>query len=630
MPRREDTESNRRKRARRARLKPWREVSKRALRGDGLRPDSSAVLHDRQSINDIPRTAKTQSANTVPTVPMRRLSTALMLAIQRQPGLLLVTGESGVGKSVFAVYLANELRAAGYPVLVNGPSSLALNGQVDLLRAWHTSSNRIFGHVPPVLLSDGVDLSLLQALRDVMPLLDVDASDSLGIRAVLVGDPSIRMLFDAPAFEMLRRRIRFEDRLEPLAREDILQFIQSTAAGPVIITTDVLGAIAQESHGLPANVQFLWTQAQRFAEDDEERIPRTAHVEEAAAMLQPSASIGARVSNWLGLRWRPQRFRWRPERSERPAAQPSDVRKGAAGAAMMALIAVFWTFFLNEGTDRSPRDFKSQPVALQPVQNGASPENRALSGQQSSQTNATPQVATGVPTPPQQQANPTPNAAPQIGQPQPAAPNQVANAPMTPATREPPSSILNATPQVEQPQPAPPQIASGRGSPSQQQPNAQIANGERASAGQEQQAIRVIPPAPVPRPARPRQLARDAAAKPKAETSKEPVASRRPAITARSMPKPITPQPLVIPEPAPNRIAKASPLPGQPSVAQQSPVPKADSQMQVAGAASRRAAAQHCEPYISAVDFALHKGPVRGLACQDASGAWWLVTQEKE
>jgi type II secretory pathway predicted ATPase ExeA len=601
MPRREDTESNRRKRARkRARLKPWREVSKRVVRGDSPRADRS-LADELQPIKEVPRSATTHAASTFPTAPMRRLNTALMLAIQRQPGLLLVTGEPGVGKSVFAAYFASELRAAGYPVLVNGPASVALNAQVDLLRAWHTSSNRIFGHVPPVLLSDGGDLSLLQALRDVLPLLDVDATDSLGIRAVLIGEPSLRKLFDAPAFERLRRRIRFEDRLDPLGKEDILQFIQSTAAGPVIITTDVLGAIAQESHGLPAKVQFLWTQAQRFAEDDEERIPRAVHVEEAAGKLQPPSSIGARVSDWLG-------FRGRPERSERRSvpgwlSTRLNVRKGAVGAAMMALIAVFWTVFLNESTDRNLTGVESQPVALQPAPNGES-----LSQQQPSTTNATPQVATGPAAPPaQQQPNPTPPVATGPGTPEPAqqqsATPQIANGQVTAPTRQ---------------QPETPQVGNGPSTPGQQQlATAKIEN-NRA----------MTPPAPVPRPARTRQLARDATI-PKTANAKEPVTPRLPETAARRVP-PNAAEPRLVPETAPNQLAKTSPPPGSPPVAQQSPPAKREPGMQLAGAGSKPAAAQHCEPYVSEVDFALHKERVRGLACQDASGAWWLVTQERE
>jgi hypothetical protein len=39
---------------------------------------------------------------------------------------------------------------------------------------------------------------------------------------------------------------------------------------------------------------------------------------------------------------------------------------------------------------------------------------------------------------------------------------------------------------------------------------------------------------------------------------------------------------------------------------------------------------ERCQPYISGVDFDGAKNHVSGLACQDSSGHWWLMTQKSE
>jgi hypothetical protein len=42
------------------------------------------------------------------------------------------------------------------------------------------------------------------------------------------------------------------------------------------------------------------------------------------------------------------------------------------------------------------------------------------------------------------------------------------------------------------------------------------------------------------------------------------------------------------------------------------------------------AATPQCEPYLASTDYAGNAANARGLACHDASGQWWLMSQKTE
>ncbi|HUZ34057.1 MAG TPA: AAA family ATPase [Xanthobacteraceae bacterium] len=71
---------------------------------------------------------------------------------------------------------------------------------------------------------------------------------------------------------------------------------------------------------------------------------------------------------------------------------------------------------------------------------------------------------------------------------------------------------------------------------------------------------------------------------------------------------------------SPSQIAAAPTVPPPPA---QAPPARSDTQLVAASVPT-------CQPYLSQVDFSGHAARVTGLACHDATGRWWLMSQQHE
>jgi len=201
----------------------------------------------------------------------------------------------------------------------------------------------------------------------------------------------------------------------------------------------------------------------------------------------------------------------------------SNLRNGVVGAAMVAIIAVFWTAFPRDNTDVNPPTSGQPSIALSPIHSEAQPKDDS---------------------PPTEQHSVT-----------------------------------------------------------------KLASGE--SAG----------PTRFSRATAPKEGTHDhIPGKAKAKPAKEPYKYRD-----------TEPEPRLLPEPAPNRqLAEISPQPESLPLPANSWPAEPEPHVQFADMSSQQTTEPQCEPYVSNVDFAARERNVRGLACQDSSGAWWLVDQHTE
>jgi hypothetical protein len=471
---------------------------------------------------------------------MRKVGAALMPAIESQQGLFLVTGEAGVGKSVFTAYFASELRTAGCPIFTRGYANPAQDDLIVEFATWLQSRESIspVDCAPPILLTDTADLLPLEAMHDLAALFEAEGANRLGARVVLVARPLLLTHFDNPVLRDLKRRIRFQGRLERLQETEIPLFVHSLTPNDtgVAIANDVVAALAHHSKGLPASVKFLWTQAERMAIQEGSRIPRALHIERAARMLQPRWMTGHEVLDAPAQRvaptypkpFRPVRHAIRARR-----AHGSSFRNAAVSGAVVTILAILWAMPLHDGIGTIP-----------------------------------------------------PNDAPPDMQKEVAAGTTSQDAEVSPFQRRTPTDGADSA----FPSPPPP----SRRLPQERTQTASSGAATRSKSG----------------PATP------------ADTGTAGVAAEANLPGQNLLAQPAEPS---------AQLAEIAPLPPQLPIPQTNPPREAEPRLQLADMSPKAVSADpQCQPYVSDVDFTMRKASVRGLACRDATGAWWLVDQQTE
>ncbi|HZT50509.1 MAG TPA: ATP-binding protein [Stellaceae bacterium] len=486
---------------------------------------------------------------------MRRLGPRLLDALTAGPGLFLVIGEAGLGKSAFLARIAAELRETSRPVIVPPAPGFAADSLLQSLtsalgipvpvakkaawlRALHAALDRD-GTPAPILLVDDADLLREEALLVLVAPLEATQGSAAGIRLVLCGRPVLRDRIERPALVRLRRHMRFAGELEPYGEADLRPLLIGLRPGgavpPPAPSREVVARVLAYSAGRPAAARFLWTRALALAEEDGEWSPRLPHLDEAARLLRPRETA---VAPWTAEK----------AESDSPihavaSARWRSVRGWATGAAAGVLLVALWIAALTG-----------------PPRLGADADRVAAS--------APTALAARAPL-----IRPPPEMTARLEPPKPSAPP------------EPRRSAASA------PEPAPPRAPQ----------TAALAPPPRAAA-----SPAVPPTAEASAADRP---IRAPATRHAATPAKRTKTRGAPAAVARLEPPPILPQR------KPIHLASAPPRAEAP--AEEQPRRSAEAQ-------------PSCRPYVSFVNFAGRAANVRGIACRDPAGQWWVMNQQQE
>ena len=188
--------------------------------------------------------------------------------LARHPGVGLLTGEVGAGKSTAARIFTASLNPNLHKVLyVHFSSGTAL----DLVRQIADAVVRLNQSKKqhPILICDEAHLLPHPALEQLPLLLNFDMDSSRYLTLLLVGQPLLRRTLSLQMHEALRQRIGTHYHLEGLAREELDAYLalQLKAAGvtqPLFDDTARQG-LYQATKGIPRKVNKLATTALRLA-----------------------------------------------------------------------------------------------------------------------------------------------------------------------------------------------------------------------------------------------------------------------------------------------------------------------------------------------------------------------------
>ncbi|MBM4397504.1 MAG: AAA family ATPase [Deltaproteobacteria bacterium] len=198
-------------------------------------------------------------------------------------GLALVTGQSGVGKSITLRRFVHTLDQTRYHVIDFSyvPTTVtgflrSLNRQLGLPMRGHTSDlfdqaqkhliSREAEQGPhPVLLIDdaeGLNVPVLDAVRR-LTCYELDSQDRFSILLSAMDDllPTLRH----PALDSLRSRIAYAHGLKPFVLEDTRNYIrfhlERASADPKLFSDDAVRRIFNASAGFPRKINQIATQA---------------------------------------------------------------------------------------------------------------------------------------------------------------------------------------------------------------------------------------------------------------------------------------------------------------------------------------------------------------------------------
>jgi type II secretory pathway predicted ATPase ExeA len=243
----------------------------------------------------------------------RRALGCLSHALGRSEGILVVTGEAGVGKTLLVRYLEARLGArrvlapvlpavarGGRVVLEAVAAALGLDARTDGSGPSSRTVEAALRERAPergslLLLLDEAQVAAAEALDALRPLVGLAGFTGPLLRLVLIGRPELRERLAAPVLAWLRERIVASHRLAPLEPEEIRPYIEQRLAragwqDDPRLSAELFPAVRLATGGVPRRINQLMTRVLVLAALDQRHELGAADVEEALDALQEDPS----------------------------------------------------------------------------------------------------------------------------------------------------------------------------------------------------------------------------------------------------------------------------------------------------------------------------------------------------
>jgi type II secretory pathway predicted ATPase ExeA len=206
--------------------------------------------------------------------------TMLEFGVMNNAGFTVITGEIGSGKTTLVRHLLQKLP----PKITTGLISNSPQGRQELLQWIMMSFGRPFDGDYPTLFkrlqdflhgqySGGRRTMLIideaqnlepEALEHLRMLSNINADQHQVLQLILVGQPQLRDLLQAPQLHQFAQRISSDFHLKPLGERDVVNYIsfrlQAVGAPPpprVLFSLEACSKIASASGGIPRMINIL-------------------------------------------------------------------------------------------------------------------------------------------------------------------------------------------------------------------------------------------------------------------------------------------------------------------------------------------------------------------------------------
>lgn len=266
----------------------------------------------------------------------RRAVACLSHALQRDEGLVVITGEAGVGKTMLVRYL--EARLGARRVLVPRLPAAASGAEAVLAAIARSLGLEPVPGAPAATLGaieaglrarapergsllivvDEAQAPSPAALDALRPIAGLAGGNGPLARVVLVGRPELRDRLALPALAGLRERVVASHRLVPLEPDEIRPYVEHRLArvgwqDDPRLHPELFPAVRIATDGLPRRIHLLLTRLLVLAALDQRHELGAAEVEEAVADLRPEPEPLAEPPDPAALRASVEPEVWRRE-----------------------------------------------------------------------------------------------------------------------------------------------------------------------------------------------------------------------------------------------------------------------------------------------------------------------------
>jgi type II secretory pathway predicted ATPase ExeA len=240
-------------------------------------------------------------------------STALTLlrySIMNRQGFTVVSGEVGSGKTTLINRLLEEMKAGVTVGLINFTTQsfgemaewimMAYGlpykgkGKVELYDDFVQFMIREYAAGRPVvLIVDEAQNLGIRGLEEIRMLSNVNAQKDYLLHVILVGQPELRSLLQAPQLRQLTQRVSVAFHLRRLTEEEVYQYIVhrvTLVGGPAnLFEPEAIRLIAAASDGIPRLINTFCDLALVYAYSDEKK---SVGATEVRAVLEDRRRMG--------------------------------------------------------------------------------------------------------------------------------------------------------------------------------------------------------------------------------------------------------------------------------------------------------------------------------------------------
>jgi len=201
-------------------------------------------------------------------------------SVWNREGFVVITGEIGCGKTILIKKLLSELEEENFlvakifqtqldeveflqAVLVEfglNPFNAKKVELIDMLNTFLVDSYREMKQL--VLIVDDAHNLSLKALEEIRMLSGLETQKEKVLHVILVGQPQLNAMLDAPELEQLVQRVRLRFHVRPLAQEEMAEYIThrlkiAGATRSDLFTPETMSVIFKYSGGVPRLINTL-------------------------------------------------------------------------------------------------------------------------------------------------------------------------------------------------------------------------------------------------------------------------------------------------------------------------------------------------------------------------------------
>lgn len=271
------------------------------------------------------------------TASHRRAFDELRHGLERGEGFLLLTGDTGLGKTTLSRAVIDSLGGRTFSALITNPAV----ADAELLRVvlrdfgvvsreemrrgrfetadaqylFETLEGFLRSLVPlgarAVLVVDEAQGLAHRTLEQLRLLGNIEADGKRLVQIILSGQRSLETTLASDDLTQLNQRISRRVHLEPMSRDEIEHYIEhrlrvAGAESQVGFTPDAIALVHRQSRGVPRTVNLLCDRALDEAKVEQAPTIAASHVEGAASALTGQIALDASDDRRGGRRW----LRW--------------------------------------------------------------------------------------------------------------------------------------------------------------------------------------------------------------------------------------------------------------------------------------------------------------------------------